>query len=475
MKRWYWIAIAAAVVVAAGVTLVALPRAPEWTTSSPEALAEFDAGLAEYKKYYFEEAREHIKNAYEIDPDFLMAKLRVARILVVGEDPDRAEVLFSELMTANLSRLTERERCLIGYWLARHQEKDEEAVRLLDLCVERLPSDPHILEIKAGLEWAQGNFEGADRLYKGLVAADPNWVTAYNSLGYIKMMQEHFDEAEEHFKKYRYIAPDQANPHDSLGELYITTGRYRDAETTLERALEIKPDFWASYLHLALLKAYQRDFESLYRVIERARAAGIADGVLFEMNCSTQFTELADREAWQDILAERDGACVDKYRLGLPSLITHRAACSLGDWEVAQQLEDDAAGALLEVEKSGNNDAIRVAQAATLHMQGVRLATQGMYGAAEERFRAVSDRLGFMMVEQGMFKLYNQLLEAETLLAAGKDSEAHKVIAHVRGINPEMVGEFEDTGFRYLGLGRGKAPIETATTREQPDDSMTAL
>ena len=74
-----------------------------------------------------------------------------------------------------------------------------------------------------------------------------------------------------------------------------------------------------------------------------------------------------------------------------------------------------------------------------------------------------------------MFRLYNQLLEAETLLAAGKDSDAHKVIAHVRSINPELVGEFEDTRFRYLGLGRGEAPIETATTKEESDASTTAL
>jgi len=44
-------------------------------------------------------------------------------------------------------------------------------------------------------------------------------------LGYIKMMQGRFAEAEESFMSYRFIAPDQANPHDSLGELYITTGR----------------------------------------------------------------------------------------------------------------------------------------------------------------------------------------------------------------------------------------------------------
>jgi len=288
-------------------------------------------------------------------------------------------------------------------------------------------------------------------------------------------MQEHFDEAEEHFKKYRYVAPDQANPHDSLGELYITTGRYGDAETTLEQAIEIKPDFWASYLHLALLKAHQRDFEAVHGLIERARNLGIADEVVFEMNCTTRFWELADSAAWREILDQYGSECIEKYRLGWPSLITHRAACRLGEWEVARKLEDDAAGALLEVEKSGNNEAILVAQAATLHMQGVRLATRGEFDAAAERFRAVVDRLSFMMVEQGMFKLYNQLLEAETLLAAGKDSEAHKVIAHVRAINPALVEEFEDTRFRYLGLDRRDPSLETATKQAEADGSMSAL
>jgi tetratricopeptide (TPR) repeat protein len=474
MKQWYWIAIAAAIVVAAGVTLVAVPRAPEWTTSSPEALAEFEAGLAAFKKFYWEEAWGHVRKAYELDPEFQLAKLRFAWALL-QEDPSRAEALFGELKTADFGHLTERERCLIGYWLAIHDGEHEQAVQILDQCVERLPSDPNILEIKADVAWRQGDLEDADRLFKGLLAVDPNWVNAYNSLGYLKMEQEHFEEAEEHFKKYRYIAPDQANPHDSLGELYITIGRYGDAETTLEQAIEIKPDFWASYLHLALLKAHERDFEAVNAVIERAQNEGIAEGLLFEMNCSTQFTELADREAWREILDERNGECVEKYRLGRPSLITHRAACRMGEWEIAQKLEDDAAGSLLEVEKRGNSDAILVAQAATLHMQGVRLATQGDFDAAVERFRAVTDRLSFMRVEQGMFMLYNQLLAAETLLAAGKDSEAHRVIAHVRGINPELVGEFEDTRFRYLGLGRGDAPIATATKQEESDGSMTAL
>lgn len=474
MKRWYWLALAAVILIAAGVTLVALPRAPEWTTSSPEALAEYEAGQAALRKIYFAEAREHFKKAYELDPDFLVAKLRVARILH-AEDPEKAELLFEELRTADLTPLTPRERFFIEYWRAIESGRGDEASRLLDECVEKHPDDPYILYEKAGVAWRRGSLEDAERLYQSLLAIEPNWVVAHNALGYIKMIQQRFTEAEEHFKSYRFIAPDQANPHDSLGELYITTGRYEDAETTLEKAIEIKPDFWASYFHLALLKAYARDFEAVRAVIERARIEGIGDEHVFEMNCSTHFTELADRAAWQEILGERSGECVEKYKLGLPSLITHRAACRTGDWEVARIIEDDAAGELLEIDKSGNNEDIVVAQASVFHMQGVRLATQGDFDAAVERFRAVDDRLTFMFVEQGMYKLYNRLLEAETLLAAGKDADAHQILAHVRGINPELVEEFEETRFRYLGLGRGESSLSTAAKADETDGAVTAL
>lgn len=474
MRRWYWLAFAIVILVAAGVSLVAVPRTPEWTTSSPEAFAEFEAGQAAQNKIYTVEARDHFKKAYELDPDFLAAKLRVVRIFQ-DEDPERAEVLINELMTADLGHLTPRERFFIEYWRANRNNQPSEAARLLERCVERQPDDPYILATKAGVAWQQGNLEDADRLYQKLLQLDPNWVVAYNSLGYIAMMQGRFTEAEEHFKSYRFIAPDQANPHDSLGELYITVGRYAEAEQTLEKAIEIKSDFWASYAHLAILGIYTHDFEGVRRVLERARDQGMSEGQLFELGCDAHFMELADREAWRQILEDRSGKCVEKHGLGLPGLITHRAACRTGDWDVARMIEDEAAGQLLEIEQGGNSDATLLAQASILHMQGVRLATQGDFDAAVERFRAVDQRLGFMVVEQGIYKLYNRLLEAETLLAAGNDAEAHQVLAHVRSINRGLVEEFEESGFRYLGLGRGASARDTETDTVSPDSRMTAL
>jgi len=475
MNRWIWLAPAIVVLIAAGVTLVALPRTPEWTTSSPEALTEFEAGQAEWRKIYHAEAREHFKRAYELDPDFLVAKLRVARILD-ETDPERADQMFAELMTADLSQLTPREKFFIEYWRANHSGRREEASRLLDQCVERLPSDPYILAAKADVEWSQGNLKEVENLYKDLLEIDPNWVLAHNNLGYIKMIQGRFAEAEAHFKSYRYIAPDQANPHDSLGELFITTGRYDEAESTLERAVEIKPDFWASYFHLAVLKAYVGDFEAVQNIIERARGAEMAATATFEMDCRARFAELADRAEWRQILEERTSECITEHKLGFPSIITHRAACRTGDWETAQKLEDDAAGQLLEIENRGNSEGTVVAQASVLHMQGVRLASQGDFGNAAERFRAVDDRLSFMFVEQGMFKLHNKILLAETLLAAHQDAEAHELLAAVRRINPPMVQEFEDTGFRFLGLGSRLPPDSTRLTEEvKPQRSRMSL
>jgi hypothetical protein len=38
MKRWLWLGLVAVAVVAATISIIALPKGPEWTTSSPAAL-----------------------------------------------------------------------------------------------------------------------------------------------------------------------------------------------------------------------------------------------------------------------------------------------------------------------------------------------------------------------------------------------------------------------------------------------------
>jgi len=453
MKRGMWLAIAALVVIAAGVTLVALPRGPEWTTSSPEALEEFEAGMEAQMKLYHGEAKEHFDRAYELDSDFRMAKLLHTDYLR-GDNKELAKQLFEEVLAADTSNLTPREQFFIERARAYRDERSEDIPKIVDEYVARYPNDPYILNQKALGTWQSGEFEEAERLYQRLIEISPNWVIAYNQLGYITMTQGRFAEAEEYFKSYRFIAPDQANPHDSLGELFITLGRYNEAEETLEKAIEIKSDFWASYQHLALMKAFTGDIEGTRAIIERAKAAEMSEQMVLGLDCLARYAELAQKEAWQQILDERESGCIKGFKEGFAAVTTHLAASRLGEWEVAQAIEDEAAEILKKLEEYGDEKKTMVLAGAINHMEGVRLAIQGDLLGAEERLRAADKRLTFVEAGTGWYKLYNRMFLVETLLAEGKDAEAHQLLSKVRGVNPTMVAEFEDAGLKVLGLER---------------------
>ncbi len=456
MKRWMWFTLAVVIVVGVGVTLVALPSGPEWTTDSPEALAEFQAAMDAQMKIYYDDAREHFRRAYEFDPDFVMAKLMYSdQVRWNDKDEERAEKMLQEVFATDISKLTPRERFFIERARAYHEERADDAIAILDEYVAKYPNDPHILNQKALRTWRLGELEEGERLYQRLVEISPNWVIAYNQLGYITMMQGRFAEAEEYFKSYRFIAPDQANPYDSLGELFITVGRYDEAEESLEKAIEIKPDFWASYEHLVLMKAFNGDLEGTREVIERARIADGPEEMLFGMECLEHYTALRNAEAWQQIMDEADSKCVEGFKEGFSTVTTHFAACKLGDWEKAMAMELETANILEKVEEHAAEKDLMTLRGAFLHMQGVRLALQGEYEEAEEKLRAADKGLTYVEAGVGMYKLFNRMILAEVLLADGQDAEAHGPLTKVRSVNPVMVAEFEDSGLKTIGLDRG--------------------
>ena len=164
---------------------------------------------------------------------------------------------------------------------------------------------------------------------------------------------------------------------------------------------------------------------------------------------------MAEFEEWHKILEQRDNSCVSGFATGLSAILTHRAACHLGDWDTARALEDEASAILLEIEKSGDEDLAMGFRAVIPHLQGVRLALRGDYAIAAKHLWAADERLGFIGADLGMYRLYNRMLLAEVMLAGGKTAEAHEVLAKVRSINSRMLEQFEETGFRYLGLDRG--------------------
>ncbi len=458
MKRWMWLALAAVVVVGAGVSLVALPAEQEWTTSSPEALAEFELAMEAKNKLYYEDQMRHIARAVELDPDFVLARLWSIESMF-REDEEAAKAAWDKVLATDTSKLTPRERFYIERSRLIRAERREEIDELLDRYVADFPNDPYLLNEKAVQHWSRDEFDEAEPLYRRLVEIAPNWVIAYNQLGYINASKGRFAEAEERFKSYRFIAPDQANPHDSLGELFIAVGRFDEAEESFEKAIEIKPDFWAAYSHIALMKSFYGDLEGAREIVDRAKTAGIPDDWAKEMDCLVLYKGLRDTNAWQEILElSETSTCVNKSDTSFMKTTTHLAACQVGDWETALEIERAAEEQLAEIESKGMVIGARyldLMRAAVEHLQGVRLALQGNYGEAEPLLRAADERLTFIEANSATFKLYNQMVLAELLLADGRDADAHGQLAKTRSVNALWVTEFQDSGFKIIGLDRG--------------------
>ena len=64
-------------------------------------------------------------------------------------------------------------------------------------------------------------------------AINPSFSTPYNQLGYAYRFLEKFPEAEDAFKKYTQLIPDDPNPYDSYAELLMKMGRFDESIKSL--------------------------------------------------------------------------------------------------------------------------------------------------------------------------------------------------------------------------------------------------
>ncbi len=437
------------VLVAAAVAAVALAvpyllrrQAPAWTTSSPEALAAFEAGLDARMRFYIFDAAASFRKALELDPQFAAAKVQLAAVTVDGEERKR---LRQELESIDVSRLNERERFLVELAHGEREQQPELCARYL----ERHPQDPWALYVAAGQAWDREDWTAAADFYQRLLQVDPNWVLARNNLGYLAMAQAKFAEAEEQFRTYAYVAPDQANPHDSLGELLSLVGRYEEARAELERALSIRPDFCASYEHLAGIAIFEGKPEEIPPLAERLGAHCLPE-MKAALECEARYFSAfisKDFEApWRDGFA----SCAGKP--GYRGSLFYRLALLAGrEAEVAE--EDAALAKAVEASREGGfgKGKARVLQVQALHNQGLRKLGAGDARAAADLFRAADDRATFWGVDEGRTKLFNQLNLALALDRAGEAQEAEAVLETVRAVNPAFARTYPEIAARSPG------------------------
>jgi tetratricopeptide (TPR) repeat protein len=225
-----------------------------------EAYDYYLKGREAYERFYFEDAKQHLEKAIELDPEFAVAYLYLS--LVYGELQRRGDERREIVRKAKeySDKATEKERL---YILAEHTyiiERDsEKRIRILKELIEKYPNEKDAHFELGFVYQARGLFVEAIEEYEKALELTPNDGYIVNALGYLYSDMGEYEKAVECFKKYAILNPDDANPVDSMAEQYFRMGRLDEAIANYKKTLEIKPEFGVGF-RLSYLNALKENY-----------------------------------------------------------------------------------------------------------------------------------------------------------------------------------------------------------------------
>jgi serine/threonine protein kinase/Tfp pilus assembly protein PilF len=252
----------------------------EATTNSLEAYNYFLRGREDFEKFYYADARRNLERAVELDPEFAMAYSYLFRAYSsLGNSPAADEAI--EKLEKFGGRVSGKEGLYIKALLAsrsKEKGKGKEHIDILRRIIADYPEEKRArLDLAARLN-GMGKFEEAATELNLLLKLDPKFGPALNLIAYSYGNQRKYDLAIKYFQEYATVSPGDANPYDSMGELYFSMGKWDAAVEKFKEAIRIKPDF-GSDNKISYIQALQDDFSGALSWIDQYIAAAPSNGL----------------------------------------------------------------------------------------------------------------------------------------------------------------------------------------------------
>ncbi|MGB7296019.1 MAG: protein kinase [Candidatus Aminicenantales bacterium] len=260
------------------VTKIKTTPIAEVTTNSMEAYNSFLRGREEYERFYYADARRYLEQAVELDPEFAMAYSYLVRVYsALGNSPAAEEAIHK--LEKFGDRVSGKEGLYIKTLLAsRSMDKGKEMEAILGKIIADYPEEKRArLDLATRLN-ATGRYEEAITELDVLLKLDPKFGPALNLIAYAYGNQKKYDQAIKYFQEYASVSPGDANPHDSMGELYFYMGQFDDSIEKFKEAIRIRPDF-GSDSRISYICALREDYSGALKWIDQFIAAAPSNGL----------------------------------------------------------------------------------------------------------------------------------------------------------------------------------------------------
>ena len=283
----------------------------EVTTQSLDAYKYYIMGNESMAAWDFNKAKENYLKAIDLDSTFAMAHINLAYLYKYLRSLKKMEIHIDKAMKYK-DKLTYREQILFDYSYVELKGLDRsESISVLKKATSLYPKEKQIFSILGFYySYTKREPDSAITFYQKVLGLDPYNKTAINQLGYRYLYnKKDYAKALEFFQRYADVVPDEHNPYDSMGEVYLKMNNHTKSIEMYEKAIKIKPDYLNAYIgvasNLIKMKEYQkaRDYLNqwynadtiifnLERIYSCMAASYIAEGK--PENAVIDMTELCD-------------------------------------------------------------------------------------------------------------------------------------------------------------------------------------
>ncbi|MFO7732173.1 MAG: protein kinase [Candidatus Aminicenantes bacterium] len=307
----------------------------EVTTASMEAYDLFLKGREELDRYHHDEAARLLEKAVEKDPKFALPHHFLGRIYMSLADEPRATAAMERFKELSKSQEGRGRDGLYTAAVSRFLEKDPEGyIKGLKEVIRAYPDDKGA---RADLAWflkSGKKYDEALAHFDKALEIDPGYGYALNLKAYTYAEMGDLEKALKTFERYAAVQPSEANPLDSMGDLYFLTGKFGLAREKYASALAARPGFASSW-KLAYLHALDGDYAEAVRWTDYFITHAASDGIRaqghqwkgFYASVTGRFKEALSELALSEQLARASG------NRDLADLSLRGALWTCYDWE----------------------------------------------------------------------------------------------------------------------------------------------
>lgn len=188
----------------------------------------------------FEEAKDHLARALEVNPKFFKAKISLARAEYVTGDRTRAMEILASGREDAPSFYRENVDHLIQ--MIRMGDDDAAVKQAFHEVLEDRPSSAQVRREIAIQAIQNGDFGEAIRELKKAIAVNADYPDLHNYLGIAYGNSGMADDAVEEFEIALKINPYYLKARLNLALALYDQGRYAEAQNHIERVLAVQPD-----------------------------------------------------------------------------------------------------------------------------------------------------------------------------------------------------------------------------------------